>query len=58
MRFCSKLGSYKEVFFVFEVVVFVVKSSKVFLDFDEVLESNCFDDMKWVTNFDIEGSRY
>ena len=43
IRFCSKLRLYREVFFVFEVIVFAVESLKVFLDFDWVLEIDRFD---------------
>ncbi len=58
MRFCSKLGSYGEVFFVFEVVVCAVESPKVFLDFDLVLELDLFDGITWAVEFAIEGSGY
>ena len=58
MRFCSKLGSYGEVFFVFEVVVFSVESPKVFLDFDWVLELDWFDGITWAVKFGMEDSEY
>lgn len=48
-KICSKLGSYGEVFFVFDVVVFVVDSAKVFLDLDWVLESDY--DVTWAVGF-------
>ena len=52
------MGSYGEVFFVFEVVVFAVESSKVFLDFDWVLELDCSEGMTWAVEFGAESSGY